>query len=296
MVDLYADWVERYPIVSIEDGMAENDWEGWELSRTRSVARCSWSATTSSSPTRAAASGHRAGARNSILVKVNQIGTLTETLEAIACARRRVHHGDLAPLGRDRGCDHLRSRRRRERGQIKTGSPCRASARRNTTSCSHRGGARTRAQLPGAKAFTFKSTTARGRALTRFRRIFAISMGFNRAKTAQNRAWRGLKRSVTLPQRRSERHSIRRIRPGIVLILLGNLFQNAIFLLTSLWHFPMMRALSGGVAVDWGSARLSEPGSNAANVVEEVSMAAKKKASKAKKKAPAKKGAAKKKK
>ena len=58
----------------------------------------------------------------------------------------------------------------------------------------------------------------------------------------------------------------------------------------------MMRALSGGVAVDWGSARLSEPGSNAANVFEEVSMAAKKKASKAKKKAPAKKGAAKKKK
>ena len=55
-------------------------------------------------------------------------------------------------------------------------------------------------------------------------------------------------------------------------------------------------ALSGGVAVDWGSARLSEPGSNAANVFEEVSMAAKKKASKAKKKAPAKKGAAKKKK
>jgi len=54
--------------------------------------------------------------------------------------------------------------------------------------------------------------------------------------------------------------------------------------------------LSGGVAVDWGSARLSEPGSNAANVFEEVSMAAKKKASKAKKKAPAKKGAAKKKK
>jgi hypothetical protein len=54
--------------------------------------------------------------------------------------------------------------------------------------------------------------------------------------------------------------------------------------------------LSGGEAVDWGSARLSEPGSNAANVCEEVSMAAKKKASKAKKKAPAKKGAAKKKK
>ncbi len=54
--------------------------------------------------------------------------------------------------------------------------------------------------------------------------------------------------------------------------------------------------MRGGVAVDWGSARLSEPGSNAANVFEEVFMAAKKKASKAKKKAPAKKGAAKKKK
>jgi hypothetical protein len=63
-------------------------------------------------------------------------------------------------------------------------------------------------------------------------------------------------------------------------------------------HSTFLRCepLSGGVAVDWGSARLSEPGSNAANVCEEVSMAAKKKASKAKKKAPAKKGAAKKKK
>ena len=60
--------------------------------------------------------------------------------------------------------------------------------------------------------------------------------------------------------------------------------------------FLLCEPLSGGVAVDWGSARLSEPRVNAANVVEEVFMAAKKKASKAKKKAPAKKGAAKKKK
>jgi len=83
----------------------------------------------------------------------------------------------------------------------------------------------------------------------------------------------------------------------IALILLRKSVPKCNFSLDIL-HGTFIRcdALSGGVAVDWGSARLSEPGSNAAKICEEVPMAAKKKASKAKKKAPAKKGAAKKKK
>jgi enolase len=77
----------EYPIVSIEDGMSEDDWEGWKAltdlvgdklpaRRRRSVRH---------QPARLA-QGHRRGAANSILVKVNQIGTLTETLEAVEMA------------------------------------------------------------------------------------------------------------------------------------------------------------------------------------------------------------------
>ena len=74
---------------------------------------CSSSATTCSSPTpSASARGITTGVANSILVKVNQIGTLTETLEAVDMAHRsRLHRGHVAPLGRERGHDHRRSRR-----------------------------------------------------------------------------------------------------------------------------------------------------------------------------------------
>jgi hypothetical protein len=87
------------------------------------------------------------------------------------------------------------------------------------------------------------------------------------------------------------------VLPGILLIHRRNSVSKCNFSLDMPYGtFLLCDTLSGGEAVDWGSARLSEPGSNAANVFEEVPMAAKKKASKAKKKAPAKKGAAKKKK
>jgi enolase len=89
LVALYADWTARYPIVSIEDGMAEDDWDGWRLLTDRlgatvqlvgddlfvtNVARLKL--------------GIEKGVANSLLVKVNQIGTLTETLAAIDLARR----------------------------------------------------------------------------------------------------------------------------------------------------------------------------------------------------------------
>ncbi len=88
LVDLYASWVDRYPIISIEDGMAEDDWDGWKLLTDRlggriqlvgddvfvtNVARLE--------------EGIKRGVANSILIKVNQIGTLTETLRAIDTAR-----------------------------------------------------------------------------------------------------------------------------------------------------------------------------------------------------------------
>jgi enolase len=92
LVDFYAAWCDRYPIVSIEDGFAEDDWAGWTALTRRlgervqlvgddlfvtNVARLS--------------RGIREGVANSILVKVNQIGTLTETLDAIAMAQRAAY-------------------------------------------------------------------------------------------------------------------------------------------------------------------------------------------------------------
>ncbi len=90
MVDFWADLVDRYPIISIEDGMAEEDWDGWKLLTERLGDQASRSsATTSSSPTPSVSrKGIEMGVANSILIKVNQIGTLTETLDAIEMAKQ----------------------------------------------------------------------------------------------------------------------------------------------------------------------------------------------------------------
>ena len=88
MVDLLATWVDGYPILSVEDGLAEDDWEGWSLlmdrlgSRTQIVGDDIYT----TNPERIQR-GVDARTSNALLVKLNQIGTLTETLEAIAMAR-----------------------------------------------------------------------------------------------------------------------------------------------------------------------------------------------------------------
>jgi len=89
MVRLYARLVKRYPIVSIEDGLAEDDWDGWvalndALGRKIQLVGDDLFVTNTARLRR----GIRLGAANSILVKVNQIGSLTETLDAIRTARR----------------------------------------------------------------------------------------------------------------------------------------------------------------------------------------------------------------
>lgn len=87
MVEFLAEWVEKYPIVSIEDGMAEQDWEGWERLTRRLGCRCQLVGDDLFvTNTRRLAEGIRRGVANSILIKVNQIGTLTETLNAISMA------------------------------------------------------------------------------------------------------------------------------------------------------------------------------------------------------------------
>jgi enolase len=82
MVDFYAKLCEQFPIVSIEDGMDENDWDGW-VALTKALGDDLFVTNTTRIKT-----GIEKGASNAVLVKVNQIGTLTETLESVEMAHR----------------------------------------------------------------------------------------------------------------------------------------------------------------------------------------------------------------
>jgi enolase len=88
LVDLYESWLGKYPIVSIEDGMAEDDWDGWKLLTDRVGGRVQLVGDDLfvTNPERLR-EGIRRGVGSSILVKVNQIGSLSETLAAIELAR-----------------------------------------------------------------------------------------------------------------------------------------------------------------------------------------------------------------
>jgi enolase len=89
MVEFWSAWVEKYPIVSIEDPLDENDWDGWQaLTRALGGKVQIVGDDLFVTHTQHLARGIREGAGNSILIKVNQIGSLTETLEAIELARR----------------------------------------------------------------------------------------------------------------------------------------------------------------------------------------------------------------
>ena len=89
MCELLAGWVEKYPICSIEDGLAEDDWDGWKKLTSAIGEKCQLVGDDLfvTNPKRLAR-GIEEGVGNSILVKVNQIGTLTETVEAVAMAHR----------------------------------------------------------------------------------------------------------------------------------------------------------------------------------------------------------------
>ena len=88
MVDLYAAWVERYPIVSIEDGLAEDDWKGWSLLTERLGDRIQLVGDDLFvTDVDRLGRGIDEGVANAVLVKVNQIGTLTETLQCIELAK-----------------------------------------------------------------------------------------------------------------------------------------------------------------------------------------------------------------
>ena len=128
MVGLWSDLVDRYPIVSIEDGMAEEDWDGWKAltdalgGRVQLVGDDLFVTNTER-----LSRGIDAGVANSILIKVNQIGSLTETLETVGMAHRAAYtavmshrsgeteDATIADLAVATNC-----------GQIKTGAPARS--------------------------------------------------------------------------------------------------------------------------------------------------------------------------
>ncbi|MCX6140964.1 MAG: phosphopyruvate hydratase [Candidatus Kapabacteria bacterium] len=127
MVAWYANLVENYPIVSIEDGMGENDWEGWKA-LTDAIGDKAQLVGDDLFVTNVSflARGIAEGVANSILVKVNQIGTLTETFDAVAMAQRYGYSAILSHRsGETEDATIADLAVALNAGQIKTGAPCR---------------------------------------------------------------------------------------------------------------------------------------------------------------------------
>lgn len=127
MVDFYAAWTEKYPIVSIEDGLAEDDWDGWKALTRRIGDKVQLVGDDLFvTNTKRLAEGIEKGIANSILIKVNQIGTLTETLAAIKMAKDAGYTAVISHRSgetEDTTISHLAVAT--GAGQIKTGSTCR---------------------------------------------------------------------------------------------------------------------------------------------------------------------------
>jgi enolase len=128
LVEIYSRWVGEYPIISIEDGLAEDDWEGWRLLTERLGGKVQLVGddlfVTNSERL---ARGIREGVANSILVKVNQIGTLTETLEAMELARRSGYTAVVSHRsGETEDTTIADIVVATNAGQIKTGAPSRS--------------------------------------------------------------------------------------------------------------------------------------------------------------------------
>ena len=127
MAQFYARWVGRYPIISLEDGMSEADWSGWKTLTDRLGKKIQLVGDdVFVTNTRFLARGIKMGVANSILIKVNQIGTLTETLEAIQMANRAGYTAVVSHRsGETEDTTIADIAVATNAGQIKTGSLCR---------------------------------------------------------------------------------------------------------------------------------------------------------------------------
>ena len=127
MADFYADWVRQYPIISIEDGLAEGDWAGWKLLTEKLGDRVQLVGDDLFvTNTKFLAKGIEMGVANSILIKVNQIGSLTETLDAIRMANGAGYTAVVSHRsGETEDSTIADIAVATNAGQIKTGSLCR---------------------------------------------------------------------------------------------------------------------------------------------------------------------------
>lgn len=128
LADFWADWIKRYPIISIEDGMDEDDWDGWKNltekigDRVQLVGDDLFVTNTDRLST-----GIEKGIANSILIKVNQIGTLTETFEAVEMAKRAAYTSIISHRSGETEDSFIADLVvGLETGQIKTGSMSRS--------------------------------------------------------------------------------------------------------------------------------------------------------------------------
>jgi enolase len=128
MVDLYEQWISEYPIVTIEDGLSEDDWDGWKLLRQRLGNRVQLVGDDLFvTNTARLKRGIQEQAANSILIKLNQIGTLTETLEAIEMAKRAAFTAVVSHRsGETEDTTIADLVVATNAGQIKTGAPARS--------------------------------------------------------------------------------------------------------------------------------------------------------------------------
>ena len=127
LVDMYASWSAQYPIVSIEDGLDENDWDGWRLMTEKiggAVQLVGDDLFVTN--TKRLAEGIQNGIGNAILIKLNQIGTVTETLEAIQLAHENGYRSIMSHRsGETEDTSIADLAVATSTGQIKTGSVCR---------------------------------------------------------------------------------------------------------------------------------------------------------------------------
>ena len=127
MVDLYEDWATNFPIITIEDGLDEEDWDGWKVLTDRLGKKIQLVGDDLFvTNTERLERGIEAGVANSILIKVNQIGTITETLDAIEMAKRAGYTAVISHRsGETEDTTIADLAVAVNAGQIKTGAPSR---------------------------------------------------------------------------------------------------------------------------------------------------------------------------
>ena len=128
MADYWAAWTEKYPIISLEDGMSEDDWDGWKYLTDKIGERVQLVGDDLFvTNTKRLSRGIEAGVGNSILIKVNQIGTLTETYEAVEMAKKASYTAVVSHRSGETSDDFIADLVvALETGQIKTGSMSRS--------------------------------------------------------------------------------------------------------------------------------------------------------------------------